>query len=119
MKTILFTFILLLLAGCSDVVTNKYETYDDALSNNLFQRGWLPEIIPKSSTNITTSNNLDLNTSVGEFYFDPQNSDSFILLLDKKEGSDNGYEKYVYQKRGTSWVFEVNMKNGHTKYVLE
>ena len=55
-----------LTVGC-DVVTSNYETMQDARNDRLFERGWLPDILPDSTTSIRTSNDLDINTSVGEF----------------------------------------------------
>jgi hypothetical protein len=40
----------------------------------LFERGWLPDIVPDSSREITINNDLDLNLSKGEFFFDPEHS---------------------------------------------
>ena len=53
----------------SDVVTSRYATLTEARADHLFERGWLPDILPSSATDIRTSNNLDLNVSEGEFSF--------------------------------------------------
>ena len=62
----------LAIAACDgDVVTSHYKSLQDARSDNLFERGWLPDVLPPSSHDIDVSNNLDRNTSVGEFSFSP------------------------------------------------
>lgn len=70
-----------LIVGCSDVMDNYYPTYQDALENKLFTRGWLPNILPESTKKIEVSNDLDLNTSVGRFVIDKQDRDAFISQL--------------------------------------
>jgi hypothetical protein len=64
-----------------DVVTSRYATLNDAQGEELFGRGWLPDILPASSHSIRTENNLDLNTSVGEFSFSPPDYAAFASRL--------------------------------------
>ena len=118
MKNI-FVLLLLALIGCSsDVVSKNYANYDHAEADKLFERGWLPRIIPKSSKNIKTKNNLDLNTSVGEFTFNLVESNNFIAQLKSTDRIENGYTMYKYANGYTSWVFKINLKNGHVKYEI-
>jgi hypothetical protein len=65
----------------SDTVTSHYDTLASARSDNLFARGWLPDILPESSINIRTSNDLDVNTSTGSFEFSPSDANHFYKLL--------------------------------------
>ncbi|WP_248386515.1 hypothetical protein [Vibrio sp. ED004] len=62
MKSILLTSALMVLVGCSDQVTNEYSTYAEAKSDNLFDRAWLPDILPESTTSIEVTNDLDNNS---------------------------------------------------------
>ena len=123
--------LLLTLSGCSDVVTHHYPTYNDAVKDNLFGRGWLPDFIPLSSFNITTSNDLDLNTSKGEFSFSSAASDAFLSKLHPHSGSassyfdagvaaneQQNYAAYEYTKDGYIWVFIINREKGHAIYRL-
>src|SRR5688500_8592456 len=55
----------------TDVVDNRYSSLADARADHLFERGWLPDILPASAHDIRTTNNLDLNLSEGEFSFKP------------------------------------------------
>lgn len=69
---------LLSTGGCSgDVVTTRYRTlaqYED--------RGWLPkEVLPPSTRDILTRNNLDTNTSHGHFEFDPGDAAFFLARV--------------------------------------
>ena len=75
---ILFT---LAIAACSETVTKHYPTRAGAEADSLFERGWLPDIIPASSRDITTNNDLDLNLSKGEFFFSPGDLAEFVTQL--------------------------------------
>ena len=66
------------------VVTNYSKTRDDA--EPPYFRGWLPEILPLSSRDITTHNNLDNNTSHGDFYFGLQDQNGW----ERKKGTALG-----------------------------
>jgi hypothetical protein len=129
----LLLILIVLLVKCSDVVTDNYKTYNDALKDDLFGSGWLPEFIPSSSFSITTSHNLDLNTSEGEFSFPPSASESFTTrllpysgrkssyfdfdkLLNKRKAQ--GYALYEYSRDNCVWVFFVNREKGHAYYHL-
>ena len=134
MRTPILTYLLcLFLVGCSDVVTRDYKTYNDAVSDELFGRGWLPELIPSSSFNIKTSNNLDVNTSEGEFSFPPGDTQAFVSKLHPYSGRKSpyveydkvvkrriaqGYTPYEYTKDSSIWVFFLNADKGHAYYDL-
>jgi len=120
----------LLVSGC-DVVTTTYPTYNDAKGRELFAKGWLPDIIPASSKSIRTSNDLDVNTSEGEFYFDPKDAARFASKLKPyTKGGDpfvdfekrvrkmeaDGYTAYKYSAEDTVWVFFCDSKKGHCFY---
>lgn len=59
------------------VVTTEYQSLADANEDQLFGRGWLPDILPNSTHNIIVTNNLDINTSVGSFELNPNDLLSF------------------------------------------
>lgn len=134
MKGLWLSLTFLLLVGCSDVVTSHYKTYSEASKDQLFGRGWLPDFIPSSSTNITTSNNLDLNRSEGEFSFPPAATNSFVSRLVPYSGraspsSDfdkvvnkrkaQGYTLYEFTERENRWVFFLNREKGHAYYNMK
>ncbi len=131
MKGLYLSIVALLLVGCIDVVTSHYKTYSEAAKDQLFGRGWLPEFIPSSSTDITTSNNLDLNRSEGDFSFSPAATDSFVSRLVPYSGRASpssdfekvvnerkalGYTLYEFTARESVWVFFRNQEKGHAYY---
>ena len=129
-----FSLAALLLAGCGDdVVKSHYTTYSEAKNEQLFARGWLPEILPTSATDITTANNLDLNRSEGEFLFPPAATGAFLARLVPYSGRGSfsraferrirerkaeGYSLHEYQGDQAIWVFLVNKQKGHAYYSL-
>ena len=129
-----FFLALFLLAGC-DVVTSEYPTRADAEAKSLFARGWLPDFLPVSTANIVTHNNLDINTSWGEFRFEPSELDAFLARLTaggeiprhrsfdplrkilKRHGSQD-YRRYLSSNENHTWLFLVDPVKGHVFYCM-
>jgi hypothetical protein len=107
-----------LLGGCSDsdTVTSRYPLRADAEADKLFERGWLPAIIPASSRDIIVSNDLDLNLSEGEFFCSPGEVVEFVRHLQGGDVSEQGYRLYTYTDGGCTWTFVVDAGAGHCKY---
>ena len=118
MKILLFSLFLLLFVSCSDVITKHYDNYQTAKKDGLFLKGWLPDFIPTSSKNIVTNNNLDLNTSDGEFYFDMKEFSEFTSFLKDEKKTQNGFIIYSYTNNLSSWKFLITPKSGFVKYSL-
>ena len=119
-----------ILTAC-DVVTDRYATVSEAREDRLFERGWLPDILPASAMGITVSNNLDLNTSEGEFSF--ANSDFPAFRAHLATGAPNrapfnnwsslvqgklkeGYGAWRVEREGYTWVFFCHDHKGHCVY---
>lgn len=108
----------LLLAGCRDAVTSRYETRAEAEADRLFERGWLPSIIPPSSRGIVTRNDLDLNLSEGEFRFDRNEKTAFLKRLRRAPEEDHASGEAW---RHENWIFRLS-EEGETvrcRYVLD
>ncbi len=67
--------------GCSDVVTTRFATLEEAKSQRAFERGWLPPLLPDSARAIVESDNLDVNTGTGSFEFDLSERTNFLERL--------------------------------------
>lgn len=104
MKIVIKIFMISLLCACSDIVSSNYATYEQAREDELFLRGWLPEILPVTATNISIRNNLDLNASTGHFEFPAEDISNFLSNLNKL--SINSY-RYQASEHGQIWVFTV------------
>ena len=117
----------MLVRGCSETVSSRYETRSEAEADRLFQRGWLPSIIPQSSGKITTKNDLDINVSEGDFTFSPDHAKEFTDHLKRMDASEvsgtdsvrfmeQGYWPHAYRDDDSWWTFFVNSKKGHCEY---
>jgi hypothetical protein len=122
---------LLLVDG--DVVKSSYATLNDARADELFGRGWLPDILPLSAHDIRTANNLDLNTSEGAFRFAPADHASFSRRLSGYapmrtpfddfgqhvlEMQREGFSSGVFADENSTWVFFCKFQQGYCEYVM-
>jgi hypothetical protein len=116
-----------------DVVTSHYTSIAAARADYLFERGWLPDILPASTKNIRTSNNLDLNTSQGEFSFVPSD---YPLLASRVQPYKNihtpfanfendvvrmqnkGFHPIVFAEDKSTWVFFCQPEKGCCEYIM-
>jgi hypothetical protein len=114
----------------SDVVRNDYADIAEAKQGQLFERGWLPNILPASTTQIVTKNDLDLNLSSGEFTMDPKDFSKFQAQLkecvksrdDLEELLDyarKGYRPFCYTSDASTWRFYLNPTTGHCEYRMQ
>lgn len=120
------------LSGCPlDTVTDHYASLADARADRLFERGWLPDILPASTVRIRTSNNLDISTSTGEFFFSPAQAPSFFRALASGARTDTpfadwagtvrsyeerGFSAWSYEDSNTTWVFFCHAAKGRCDY---
>ncbi|MEZ9398234.1 hypothetical protein AB4393_20715 [Vibrio splendidus] len=94
---------LALMSGCSDVVSDEYSTYAQAKEERLFERGWLPDILPKSTVKIEVNNDLDANTSEGSFVISEPALSEFIAKLKPTESTN----QFQFVDDENVWVFKV------------
>jgi hypothetical protein len=118
MRSLLAILILALLSGCSDIVTTRFETLDDAVAKRAFDRGWLPPIMPASSRNIVERNDLDANVGTGSFEFAASERHSYVTRL-AEEGAtieSRGNSALVtWMTDRSRWDIELH-DNGHARY---
>ncbi|MGL5467385.1 MAG: hypothetical protein ACRDCT_04240 [Shewanella sp.] len=100
---LLFTT-LMLVTGCSDIAKSRYNTYEQAKSDGLFQRGWLPDILPQSTTKIEVNNNLDLNISEGKFNV----AKSDLIYFTKQLKSTEIKGQYYFSNGSDKWNFMIH-----------
>ena len=123
----------ILLALPNDVVTSPYATNKAAREDDLFGRGWLPDILPPSAYNIRVSNDLDLNTSEGLFSFKPAEYSLLKTHLRPYQAvgapfeefedavartQSRGFETLIYEKGNSIWVISCKGTEGFCEYVM-
>ena len=111
--SVLCCALLVMLTSC-ERVRESYDSYEAAASAGLFERGWLPAYIPRSSYAISTRHDLDTNKNQGEFHFDPADLPTFLREVGQVE-SGKSTEGYVQYARG-SFRFWINATTGHAKF---
>ena len=103
------------ISGCEESVPLNYSTRAAAEAESPFARGWLPEIIPPSSRQISMRNDLDLNIANGEFSFDPSEHDVFVSQLERVPSRDEGRSlAYTYE----DWVFWIADAKNHCRFYM-
>jgi len=78
---------MLCLVAC-DQVTSKYDTYEEASRNQLFEKGWIPlDLINSEMSEIFLRTNPDLNTFIFSFKTDANIIDNYnegqIISIDE------------------------------------
>ncbi|MGL0822946.1 hypothetical protein [Vibrio vulnificus] len=108
-----FLLLLLVLAGCSDIVQSHYDNYQQAQADQLFERGWLPDVLPVSTTQIEVANDLDNNTSQGSFVIAEKEMAQFLSQLQPLETAN----QYRFESDNSVWIFTLE-KAGKVSYQL-
>ena len=134
MKRIVAIGMLLSLCGCAPyTVTSRYATLEEARADRLFERGWLPEVLPASTTGIRTENDLDVNISEGEFSFEPAEASVLFNRLSKgapptsrladweetvRSYVRRGYSAWSFRDEDSTWAFFCNAHKGYCEYLM-
>ncbi|MGL1113442.1 hypothetical protein [Vibrio vulnificus] len=108
-----FLLLLLVLAGCSDIVQSHYDNYQQAQADQLFERGWLPDVLPVSTTQIEVANDLDNNTSQGSFVIAEKEMGQFLSQLQPLETAN----QYRFESDNSVWIFTLK-ETGKVSYQL-
>ena len=122
--------IVLATAGCElDVVHTHYDTladYDD--------HGWLPaSLLPSSTHDIDTRNNLDLNYSTGSFQFEAAEAARFTAGVRRgaqphspfrdwnetiADAQKDGLSVWQYAEDQTEWTFFCDLAKARCDYMM-
>ncbi|HDZ3713615.1 TPA: hypothetical protein RSW55_004415 [Vibrio vulnificus] len=108
-----FLLLFLVLAGCSDIVQSHYDNYQQAQADQLFERGWLPDVLPVSTTQIEVANDLDNNTSQGSFVIAEKEMAQFLSQLQPLETAN----QYRFESGNSVWIFTLE-EAGKVRYQL-
>lgn len=128
MRSIVAIGIFFALFGCAlDTVTSQYATLEEARADRLFERGWLPEVLPPSTTRIRTENELDLNLSEGTFSFEPAEANGLLNALSKgapptsrladwddtvSSYTGRGYSAWHFRDEDSTWASSAKRPRG-------
>jgi hypothetical protein len=63
--------LMLLATGCSEASNSKYPSMAAARTDRAVERGWVPDILPDSASDIVENHSVDIGGGSGEFRFAP------------------------------------------------
>lgn len=92
----------------NDIVSLEYRDYQAVQKDQIFVKGWLPDILPATVKNTKIENNLDLNSSSGSFELIKKERETLKKFLEKKESY------YQYKE----WVFFIDDTSDKVYYDL-
>lgn len=81
LRTIFIVSVLYVAWGCGEVQTNRYETVQDARQDRLFERGWVPDVLPDSTIDIVEAHDIDTNQRCARARFPVSARPSLISSL--------------------------------------
>jgi len=67
---------------------SHYANLPAARQSGIIERGWVPEIMPSGSTDISETHNLDTNTGTGTFRFPSADLDAFKAQARQLAGAE-------------------------------
>jgi len=123
--------LLVLMTGAFDIVERSYPNRETAFEDDAFDRGWLPEFIPQSATNILVKRNRDVCITDGSFDFWPNDFEAFtgairssdnedrkirVAFLRQKELVQAGYRVYEFNHRGGCATFLIHPELGRCEF---
>jgi len=119
MRCLLAIFTALVLTGCSDVVTTRFATLEDARSQRAFERGWLPPVLPDSARSIVETSDLDANTGTGSFVSDVSERASYVDRLARSGASlrtDADIDVVTLTTNGSRWDIRLPGRTGEGRW---
>lgn len=87
MRRVLLVCVLgLFAAACRENVENSYGTYQQAVADGAVRRGWLPEWLPPTATNIREWHNVDTNATYVSFTYGQAKPSDFLAFCERTSG---------------------------------
>jgi hypothetical protein len=121
MRAILLLFSMLVVTGCSDGVTTRFETLAEARQQGAFERGWLPPLLPDTARAIIERNNLELNTGSGSFEYEVAERSAYIERLSRLGAvlrHDNAGEVLLLDTPTSRWEIRLDLRSGRGQWSI-
>ncbi len=97
----------LMIIACTDLVTEHYKTYDEAIRAGAATRGWLPYFTPNTASDIDLIHDLDTNQQ----WFHFKVSMDFVASITKDMKVTSLSEikkKKIIKPKGIKWPAELD-----------
>jgi hypothetical protein len=104
-RLISFCMMAFLLSACSERFTEYYPKYEDAKKDGAVKRGWIPEIVPTTATEIHEQHDLDTNDVWIRFTVPSSDRDRLTTGL-KRLSDDEVLKVRVRNPSKADWWFE-------------
>ena len=118
MKIILELLAITLIVGAifffySHEQTSKtYKALSDAKEDGIFQRGWLPDILPLNTFSIHSKTDIDTNKSEGYFFIPENEMTTFKSILNHMKNNNYGFKSFIFAiNETTGKVMYTNQSN--------
>lgn len=120
------------LIACLDQ-SDQYDSISDAKDSRVFEKGWLPDLLPTSTYDLKVITTVEVSAGRGEFRFSPNEYRAFSQRLSTYDGRVSkierdaeamgkllsiGYEARTYSSRSTHWVFLCKATDGDCKFFV-
>ncbi len=114
--TLTLLMLIVIFMSRSEIKNTLYANYEEAKKAGAFERGWLPEYLPKSAKNIHEAHNLDTNQGWGEFEFDVREISSMKshCQLNQTEQNEQKFNCPETDKITTAFVLQLDGKGYYT-----
>src|SRR3546814_11787867 len=93
---------LLFAAACSDLVDERYATWDEAAKAGTIERGLVPKFVPATASNIRSIHDLDDNGNRLTFELEPEAIASMIASIAPLSKLRGAMAALAYDKAGWS-----------------
>ena len=120
-RCVIAILVVLALAGCSDEVTTRFATLEDAKLQGAFERRWLPPVLPGSARSIIESNNLDINTGTGSFEYDLSERAAYVERLTGVGAAlhaEKATDILILTTNGSRWEIRLPQGAGKAEWSL-
>ena len=75
--------VLALSSACGDSTVTRYSTVQDAKNGRLFERGWVPEVLPDTAGPLIEAHNIDTNVRCALAEFPPATFAEVLAALSR------------------------------------
>jgi hypothetical protein len=101
-KPLVFILLLFLIIACSETQDAFYKNIDEAIKHSAIEKGWIPNILPRSSYEIYERHDIDTNTVWLKFKFDKMDINELIAQIE--EVKPNEINGIVFSSPNIRWL---------------
>lgn len=110
-KSLRFIYLLhlfIFIFGCSETQDTFYRDIDAARKDSAIKKGWIPNILPESSTEIYERHNIDTNRVWIRFKFDKKDINELITRIEEVNPLEIETIKFINPDNVKWWPLNLN-----------